>query len=155
MKETEKQAKNISLINEALRFRTHRTFCISGIFILVFVIVIAAIVGGLIEKNIHIRKVSTDLEKALKQSRIQGEELRDLKDNIQIALQTVILNQDKFDSIANEVSNIYTKVDSLTSNSNSHTIKLDSLTGTVNTVNTYTRAIYSKVVNIERTMNNL
>ena len=154
LKETEKQAKNISMINEALRLRTHRTFCISGIFILVFVIVISAIVGGLIEKHNHVSEVSNDLEKALKQSRIQGEELKDLKDDIKSALHTVISKQD---SIAIEVSNIYSKVTSLPSLTGKvDTVDnvVDTILASVNTQNSW-YSIYSKVSRIESTANNI
>ena len=100
MKVTEEQAKNINTINDALRLRTHRTFCISGIFILIFVIVIASIVGGLVAKSLHvaevsdgleealidIAKLSGSLEKALRENTIQGKELRKIKTDIEIHL---------------------------------------------------------------------
>ena len=119
MKVTEEQAKNINTINDALRLRTHRTFCISGIFILIFVIVIASIVGGLVAKSLHvaevsdrleealidIAKLSGSLEKALRENTIQGKELRKIKADIG-DLKVVISNQGKVNTLISKVENI-------------------------------------------------
>ena len=75
MKETEKQGKNIETINEALRLRTQRTLCFSAVFLLVLVSVIAAIVGGLIVKSVHISDVSRKLEASLEENTQRGIEL--------------------------------------------------------------------------------
>ena len=157
MKVTEEQAKNINTINDALRLRTHRTFCISGIFILIFVIVIASIVGGLVAKSLHvaevsdgleealidIAKLSGSLEKALRENTIQGKELRKIKADIG-DLKVVISNQGKVNTLISKVENIAQTANDIYSHTSYTHNKASDIYTKVNN-------IYTKVANIENT----
>ena len=154
MKVTEEQAKNINTINDALRLRTHRTFCISGIFILIFVIVIASIVGGLVAKSLHvaevsdgleealidIAKLSGSLEKALRENTIQGMELRKIKTDIE----NLISNQGKVNTLTRKVENIAQTANDIYSHTSYTHNKASDIYTKVNN-------IYTKVANIENT----
>ena len=168
LKETEKQGKNIETINEALRLRTHRTLCISAIFLLVLVSVIAAIVGGLIVKSVHISEVSSKLEASLRENTLRGIELTtrlsgidermdeneanliDLKTDLTNDLNTVISKLNSVSSTLDRVygrvysygsSSIYTKVGSIATAQNSHVVKLNTVSSNVDTIKDTTNAM--------------
>ena len=158
MKVTEEQAKNINTINDALRLRTHRTFCISGIFILIFVIVIASIVGGLVAKSLHvaevsdgleealidIAKLSGSLEKALRDIENQEFRFRGLETKVIGDLKVVISNQGKVNTLTSKVENIAQTANDIYSHTSYTHNKASDIYTKVNN-------IYTKVANIENT----
>ena len=141
-------------INEALRLRTQRTLCISAVFLLVLVSVIAAIVGGLIVKSVHISAVSRKLETSLEENTQRGIELTTRLSGIDKRMDeneaTVISKLNSVSSTLDRVygrvysygsSSIYTKVDSITTIQNSHVVKLNTVSDNVNIIKDITNAM--------------
>ena len=182
LKATEKQGKNIETINEALRLRTQRTLCFSAVFLLVLVSVIAAIVGGLIVKSVHINDVSRKLEVSLEENTLRGIELttrfsgidermyeneanlNDLKTDLTNALNTLISKLSSVSSTLDRVygrvygygsSSIYTKVGSIATAQNAHVVKLNTVSTNMDTIKDTTNAMKTTQLTHVNKLNNV